>query len=52
MDEGGGKIVIGTHLEGWWNGGNGRGYVGLDFGIKGPKIDEGDNGFRMVDLGI
>ena len=50
VDEGGGKIIIDTHFEGWWKGGNFGGYVVeiLNFGIQGPKMDEGDDGFRMV----
>ena len=35
VDEGDRKIIIGTHLEEWWKGGNYGGYVveSLDFGI-------------------
>ena len=50
--EGSEKIVIGTHLEGWWKGEKCGEQVNVDFGIQEPKMDEGDNGVRMVDFGI
>ena len=49
-----GRLVNEWMKDVGWKGGNCGRYVGerLNFGIQGPKMDEGDDGFGMVDLGI